>query len=65
MTKNGTTVKRDPDDWKTGDEPLTSAQHSYLSTLAEEAGEDLPNLITKAEAANMIERLQHRTGRGQ
>ena len=30
---------KDPDDWKTGEEPMTGAQRSYLSTLASEAGE--------------------------
>ena len=27
---------KDPDDWTTGDEPMTGAQRSYLHTLAEE-----------------------------
>ena len=35
-------LKKDPDDWKTGDEPLTAAQDSYLHTLAGEAGETVP-----------------------
>lgn len=34
---NTNTVK-DPDDWVSGDEPMTSAQASYLKTLTEEAG---------------------------
>jgi len=32
---------KDPDDWVTGDEPMTGPQQSYLSTLAHEAGEDV------------------------
>ena len=29
---------KDPDDWTTGEEPMTGAQESYLHTLATEAG---------------------------
>ena len=56
---------RDPDEWKTGDEPMTAAQRSYLHTLATEAGEQVDDRLTKAEAAKRIEELQRRTGRGQ
>jgi Protein of unknown function (DUF3072) len=59
----GNTVK-DPDDWKTGDEPMTGAQHSYLHTLASEAKEEVDDNMTKAEASKKIEELQERTGRG-
>lgn len=52
-------LKRDPDDWVTGDEPMTAAQRSYLDTLAREAGEELPVTLTKAEASEHIERLQN------
>jgi hypothetical protein len=64
MNDNRTVIK-DPDDWKTGDEPETAAQRSYLETLSQEANEDPPERLTKAEAAKHIERLQERTGRGQ
>jgi DUF3072 family protein len=63
MNDNQSTIKS-PDDWKTGDEPETAAQRSYLQTLAQEAGEQPPERLTKAEAARHIERLQERTGRG-
>jgi hypothetical protein len=58
---------RDPHDWKTGDEPMTAAQRSYLETLAREAGEDFDpdTRLTKAEAALRIEELQKKTGRGE
>ncbi len=49
---------RDPHDWKTGDEPMTDAQRSYLDTLAKEAGEELPASLTKAEASEHIDRLR-------
>jgi hypothetical protein len=57
---------RDPTEWKTGDEPMTAAQRSYLETLAREAGEAIdPDItLTKAEAALRIDELQKRTGRG-
>jgi hypothetical protein len=51
------------DDWVTGDEPMTGPQRSYLETLAREAGEDVPDGLTKAEASEMIDRLQRTTGR--
>ena len=56
---------KDPDDWVTGDEPWTAAQHSYLQTLSREAGQEPPESLSKAEAAKLIEELQERTGRGQ
>lgn len=55
---------KDPDDWATGDEPMTGPQRSYLSTLAREAGEDVPENLTKAQASEMIDRLQAKSGRG-
>lgn len=58
---------RDPTEWKTGDEPITASQRSYLETLATEAGERIEDIesLTKADAAMLIEELQHKTGRGQ
>lgn len=55
---------KDPDDWTTGDEPMTGPQESYLNTLAHEAGEEVPEDLTKAEASKRIDELQDRTGRG-
>lgn len=55
------TVK-DPHDWKTGDEPATGAQQSYLHTLAEAAGQEVPENLTKAEASEQIDRLKTSTG---
>ena len=52
------------EEWVTGDEPLTGPQASYLSTLAREAGEEVPDGLTKAQASEMIDRLQGETGRG-
>jgi hypothetical protein len=50
--------------WVTGDEPITGPQQSYLETLAREAGEAVPDGLSKAEASQLIERLQGVTGRG-
>ena len=59
------TAAKDPDEWVTGDEPVTGAQASYLSTLAREAGEEInPAGLTKAQASQEIDRLQAQTGRG-
>lgn len=55
---------KDPKDWTTGDEPMTGAQKSYLKTLSEEAGVDAADDLTKAEAAQKIDALQKKTGRG-
>ena len=55
---------KEPDDWTTGDEPMTGAQRSYLSTLSEEAHEEFDENLTKAEASKRIEELQKKTGRG-
>ena len=57
--------EKDPADWVTGDEPATGPQASYLGTLAREAGVDVPEDLTKAQASQMIDDLQDRTGRGQ
>jgi len=57
--------EKEPEDWVTGDEPMTGPQASYLDTLAREAGEDVDESLTKAEASQRIDELQERTGRGQ
>jgi len=56
--------EKDPDDWVTGDEPMTGPQASYLSTLAQEAGVEVPEGLSKADASKLIDDLQERTGRG-
>lgn len=57
-------MEKDPDQWVTGDEPMTGAQKSYLKTLSEEAKEDVDESLTKAEASKKIDELQEKTGRG-
>jgi hypothetical protein len=55
---------KDPEDWTTGDEPMTGPQGSYLHTLAQEADVEVPDGLTKARASELIDELQARTGRG-
>jgi hypothetical protein len=62
-TPEGNMIK-DPENWVTGDQPMTGAQRSYLHTLAEEAGEPVDDELTKAEASKKIDELQEKTGRG-
>jgi hypothetical protein len=57
-------TEKDPDEWVTGDEPMTGAQKSYLKTLSDEAGEEFDENLSKAEASKRIDELQHKTGRG-
>ena len=61
----GQNPEKDPDDWTTGDEPMTGPQRSYLETLTREAGEPFDESLTKAEASKRIDELQQKTGRGQ
>jgi hypothetical protein len=53
-------TEKAPDDWVSGDDPMTGAQASYLKTLSEECGEPdsfQPDL-TKAEASKRIDALK-------
>lgn len=58
------TPEKDRSEWVTGDEPMTGPQRSYLHTLAQEAGREVPDEMTKAEASALIDELQQQTGRG-
>jgi hypothetical protein len=59
-------TQKDPDDWVSGDEPMTGAQASYLKTLCEQANE--PDMfeegLTKAEASKRIDALKNKAGIG-
>ena len=52
-----TNTIKDPDTWVSGEDPMTGAQASYLETLSEQAHEDLPDNLTKAEASKRIDDL--------
>ena len=53
-------TEKDPDDWVSGDDPMTGAQASYLKTLSQEAHEleAFSERLTKAEASKRIEVLK-------
>ena len=53
-------TEKDPDDWISGDEPMTGAQASYLKTLSEQAHDPdaFDEGLTKAEASKRIDALK-------
>ena len=64
MQNNDSAIK-DPKDWKSGDDPATASQISYLETLSEQADDNADidaEKLTKAEASEEIDRLRKETG---
>lgn len=59
----GSNLEKDPEDWVSGDDPMTGAQASYLKTLSEEADEEFDTALTKAEASRRIDELREKTGK--
>jgi hypothetical protein len=57
-------TRKDPDDWVSGDEPMTGAQRSYLKTLSEQAHdpESYEETLGKAEASRRINALKEKLG---
>lgn len=53
-------TQKDPDDWVSGDEPMTGAQRSYLKTLSEQAKQpdQFEDGLSKAEASKRIDALK-------
>ena len=48
-------TKKDPDEWVSGDDPMTGAQASYLKTLCEQAStSEMFRRLTKAQASKLI-----------
>jgi hypothetical protein len=60
QAKPGTQKARpkNPDQWVTGDEPMTRAQAAYLKRLCEGAGEVFTAKLTKAQASKRIDSLR-------
>ena len=56
-------IKKDPDQWVTGDEPMTEAQRAYLEQLAGQIGAPVDDALTKAEASKRIDELRGHTDR--
>jgi Protein of unknown function (DUF3072) len=59
-------TEKDPDQWVSGNEPMTGAQASYLKNLSEqvEDAEAFDPSLTKAEASKRIDALKSRLERG-
>ncbi len=57
-TRDDSNTVKNPDEWKTGDEPMTGAQRSYLKTLSDEAKVPFEENLTKAEASKRIDELR-------
>jgi len=59
-TEAHSNLEKNPDEWVSGDEPMTGAQASYLKTLTEQAHK--PDMfsddLTKAEASKRINELR-------
>jgi hypothetical protein len=55
---------KDPDEWVSGDEPMTGAQASYLKTLSEQAHDPkaFDPKLDKAGASKRIDQLKHKQG---
>ena len=53
-------TEKEPDDWVSGEDPMTGAHASYLKTLSEECGEpdSFQADLTKAEASKRIDALK-------
>jgi hypothetical protein len=59
-----TNTQKEPDEWVSGDDPMTGAQASYLKTWCEEAGDPaaFDENLTKAEASKRIDALKEELG---
>jgi hypothetical protein len=56
-------TQKNPDDWVSGDDPMTGAQASYLKTLCEQAGVDaFDEKLTKAQASKLIDEMRDKAG---
>ena len=62
----GSNTIKNPNEWTSGDDPMTGAQASYLKTLSEEASDEdavYEDGLSKAEASKRIDALKHKLGR--
>ena len=59
-----TNTQKEPDQWVSGDDPMTGAQASYLKTLCEEVDDPdaFDQNLTKAEASKRIDELKEELG---
>jgi Protein of unknown function (DUF3072) len=57
-------MEKEPEEWVSGNDPMTPAQASYLKTLLEQAGDAdaFDDNLTKAEASRRIDALREELG---
>lgn len=57
-------TRKPPDEWVSGEEPMTGAQASYLKTLSEQvhSPDAFDSELTKAEASKRIDKLKSDRG---
>ena len=55
-------TQKNPDEWVSGDDPMTGAQASYLKTLCEQAGtpEMFDDGLTKGHASKLIDEMREK-----
>jgi hypothetical protein len=55
-------TQKNPNQWVSGDDPMTGAQASYLRTLCEQVGahDKSQDNLTKAEASKLIDEMRER-----
>ena len=60
-----TNPAKDPDDWVSGDEPMTGAQAFYLKALSDQARDSdaFDQTLTKVEASKRIDALKAKVAR--
>jgi len=60
MPRRDASSPRPPEEWKSGDEPMTEAQAAYLRRLSEDAGEEFDANLSKGAASRRIDELRAR-----
>src|SRR4029079_2989604 len=63
-TEAGSNAAKDPDDWVSGDDPMTPSQASYLKTLSEQAHNPaaFEEKLTKGGGFERIDALKAKLG---
>src|SRR5207249_11127641 len=64
MPRRDASSPRPPEEWKSGDEPMTEAQAAYLRRLSEDAGEEFDANLSKGAASRRIDELRSRPADG-
>jgi hypothetical protein len=61
-TEPADNTRKDPDQWLSGDDPMTGARAPYLKTLCEQAGtrEPFNDNLTKAQASKLIDDMREK-----